>query len=252
VEYHTPPSSPLENQPNFIEVAQQESTRSTQSSSAVHFAAGEAAHSATRVSTLSMEEHVQNVHGEEAKTRNESMPEKSIEQNANSRPHDNSIMSNEAITTNPDVRPPHSKFKCQFCQERPEYFDGSHELDRHIAYAHAPSRKGYICIDYSSDERRLANCKACQTQKVYRVYNNAAAHLLRIHFQPRKRGREDKNKDRRHGVEAGDYPTMDVLKTYWIKEVEDPAVIAPPVPIDSIDSSDSETDARYNSDEEEP
>jgi hypothetical protein len=124
------------------------------------------------------------------------------------------------ISKTPYVRPQHPKIMCPLCQERPEGFRGTHELDRHIARAHATRRKGYICVDFSPDKKFLASCKHCRNKKVYGAYYNAAAHLRRAHFHPRKRGRKGKNDEKRGGIGGGDHPAMDYLKQHWIKEVE--------------------------------
>jgi hypothetical protein len=55
---------------------------------------------------------------------------------------------------------------------------------------------------------------------VYGAYYNAAAHLRRAHFHPRKRGRKGKNDEKRGGIGGGDHPPMEYLKQNWIKEVE--------------------------------
>ncbi|KAH3997148.1 hypothetical protein HBI56_123470 [Parastagonospora nodorum] len=123
------------------------------------------------------------------------------------------------LTKTPYVRPQHPKIHCPHCPEKP-CFRGTHELDRHIARAHASRRKGYICVDYSADKKFLANCKHCRNKKVYGAYYNAAAHLRRAHFHPRKRGRKGKNDEKRGGIGGGDHPAMDYLKQHWIKEVE--------------------------------
>jgi hypothetical protein len=125
-----------------------------------------------------------------------------------------------AISKTPYVRPQHPKILCQFCPDRTEGFRGTHELDRHIARAHAQTRKGYICVDSSPDKKFLANCKHCRNKKVYGAYYNAAAHLRRAHFHPRKRGRKGKNDEKRGGIGGGDDPPMDLLKMHWIKELE--------------------------------
>jgi len=124
------------------------------------------------------------------------------------------------LTKAPYVRPAHPKIMCQFCNERPDGFRGTHELERHIARSHAPSRKGYICIDASENGKFLAACKHCRAKKVYGAYYNAAAHLRRAHFHPRKRGRKGKNDEKRGGIGGGDDPPMDYLKQNWIREVE--------------------------------
>lgn len=147
------------------------------------------------------------------------------------------------INKTPYVRPQHPKIQCQFCDERPEGFRGTHELDRHIARAHAPSRKGYICVDYSKDKKFLANCKHCRNKKVYGAYYNAAAHLRRAHFHPRKRGRKGKNDEKRGGIGGGDHPPMDYLKMHWIKEVE----VDNKTPSSPDSASDDANDAADNS-----
>jgi hypothetical protein len=125
-----------------------------------------------------------------------------------------------AISKTPYVRPTHPKILCKYCPDRTDGFRGTHELERHVARAHAPSRKGYICVDYSEDKKFLANCKHCRNEKVYGAYYNAAAHLRRAHFHPRKRGRKGKNDEKRGGIGGGDHPPMDYLKMHWIKELE--------------------------------
>lgn len=126
------------------------------------------------------------------------------------------------ISKTPYVRPSHPKIMCQHCNERPDGFRGTHELDRHIARAHAAVRKGYICVAPSFNETFLDNCKHCRNQKVYGAYYNAAAHLRRAHFHPRKRGRKGKNDEKRGGIGGGDHPAMDWLKQHWIQELEVP------------------------------
>ncbi|PSN63373.1 hypothetical protein BS50DRAFT_559362 [Corynespora cassiicola Philippines] len=124
------------------------------------------------------------------------------------------------ITKAPYIRPQHPKIMCQYCNERPEGFRGTHELDRHIARAHAAVRKGFICVDASPDKKFLANCKHCRNRKVYGAYYNAAAHLRRAHFHPRKRGRKGKHDEKRGGIGGGDHPPMETLKQFWIMEIE--------------------------------
>jgi hypothetical protein len=111
---------------------------------------------------------------------------------------------------------------CAHCSERPDGFRGTHELDRHIARAHAAVRKGFICVAPSFDAKFLDNCKHCRNKKVYGAYYNAAAHLRRAHFHPRKRGRKGKNDEKRGGIGGGDHPAMDWLKMHWIRELEVP------------------------------
>jgi hypothetical protein len=126
------------------------------------------------------------------------------------------------LTKTPYVRPMHAKIMCVHCNERPDGFRGTHELDRHIARAHAVVRKGYICVAPSFDAKFLDACKHCRNGKVYGAYYNAAAHLRRAHFHPRKRGRKGKNDEKRGGIGGGDDPPMDFLKMHWIQEIEVP------------------------------
>ena len=124
------------------------------------------------------------------------------------------------ISKAPYVRPQHPKILCSHCNERPEGFRGTHELDRHVTRAHSAVRKGYICVAPDFDKNFLNGCKHCRNKKVYGAYYNAAAHLRRAHFHPRKRGRKGKNDEKRGGIGGGDHPPMDFLKQYWIHEIE--------------------------------
>jgi len=164
------------------------------------------------------------------------------------RSEDGSSKTVGVLSKTPYVRPQHPKIKCNYCNERPDGFRGTHELDRHIARAHASRRKGYICIDSSADKKFLANCKHCRNKKVYGAYYNAAAHLRRAHFHPRKRGRKGKNDEKRGGIGGGDHPPMEYLKQNWIKEVEVDNKPTPESPDSNSDNDAAEaTDAAFNS-----
>tara|TARA_R110002003_G_scaffold589_10_gene20636 strand:+ start:6120 stop:7265 length:1146 start_codon:yes stop_codon:yes gene_type:complete len=166
-------------------------------------------------------------------------------QMARIRSEDGSSKTVGVITKTPYVRPQHPKIMCQHCNERPEGFRGTHELDRHITRAHAATRKGYICIDGSPDKRFLLGCKHCKNKKVYGAYYNAAAHLRRAHFHPRKRGRKGKNDEKRGGIGGGDHPAMDYLKMHWIKEVE--VNNSPSSPACASDDANDNADNAYES-----
>ena len=153
------------------------------------------------------------------------------------------------ISKTPYVRPQHPKIMCQLCNERPDGFRGTHELDRHTARAHAPVRKGYICVAPSFDKNFLDKCKHCRNQKVYGAYYNAAAHLRRAHFHPRKRGRKGKNDEKRGGIGGGDHPAMDWLKAHWIQELEVPNAAPVGSPESASDSAPETDDARYHASE---
>ncbi|KAI9715021.1 MAG: hypothetical protein M1812_006235 [Candelaria pacifica] len=127
------------------------------------------------------------------------------------------------------VRPSHPKVMCKLCNEHPEGFRGEHELRRHTDRAHKKIRKAWVTVDITEYARKssiecpkvpLANCKACRKHKHYGAYYNAAAHLRRAHFNPRKRGRGSKGKDeeKRGGKGGGEKPPMDELKK-WMREV---------------------------------
>ncbi|KAK0660970.1 hypothetical protein DIS24_g2849 [Lasiodiplodia hormozganensis] len=149
-----------------------------------------------------------------------------------------------AISKAPYVRPVHPKIMCQKCNEHPEGFRGEHELRRHTERVHAAIRKVWVTVDASPNKQFLAHCKACRNGKKYGAYYNAAAHLRRAHFNPRKRGRKAKGDERRGGKGGGDHPPMDVLKQYWMKEVEEF------VPENASSSNDLSVDA--DGDDEEP
>lgn len=158
------------------------------------------------------------------------------------RSEDGSSKTVGVLSKTPYVRPQHPKIMCQHCNERPDGFRGTHELDRHIARAHAVVRKGYICVAPSFNKTFLDSCKHCRNKKVYGAYYNAAAHLRRAHFHPRKRGRKGKNDEKRGGIGGGDHPAMDWLKAHWIKEMEVPNTKRTPASPDSASDSAPETD----------
>ncbi|KAI9687385.1 MAG: hypothetical protein M1820_010481 [Bogoriella megaspora] len=127
-----------------------------------------------------------------------------------------------AITKAPYVRPHHPKIMCKHCNDHPDGFRGEHELRRHTDRVHARMRKVWVTVDVSPDKKFLASCKACRSGKRYGVYYNAAAHLRRAHFAPRKRGRKNKGDEKRGGKAGGDWPPMDWLKAQgWLQEVEE-------------------------------
>ncbi|KAI9868940.1 MAG: hypothetical protein M1813_002763 [Trichoglossum hirsutum] len=132
------------------------------------------------------------------------------------------------------TRPQHPRVHCDKCNDAPEGFRGDHELRRHTDRVHTRLRRAWItvqCTDKNSPtpEVSLTGCKACRQQKKYHADYNAAAHLRRAHFNPRKK-RKGKSKvastgeerEKRAGKGGGDYPGMSVLRG-WMREVEEVA-----------------------------
>lgn len=120
------------------------------------------------------------------------------------------------------TRPPHEKVYCSICNIKPEGFRGPHELRRHVENKHGAIRKMWVCKDTSPDQMFLSKCKSCREMKAYGAYYNAGAHLRRIHFNPRERGKKsDKTAKARGGDGGGDQPPMDILKL-WIEEIDVP------------------------------
>ncbi|KAJ4984289.1 hypothetical protein SVAN01_10194 [Stagonosporopsis vannaccii] len=115
------------------------------------------------------------------------------------------------------------RLKCPTCNDYPDGFRSEHELRRHTNRVHKKTRKVWVTIDTSPDKSFLANCKACQTGKRYNECYNAASHLRRMHFHPHKRGeRKMTAAEARKGGKATDLdPPMDVLKTNWLREVDE-------------------------------
>ncbi|KAF1365805.1 hypothetical protein EJ07DRAFT_94056 [Lizonia empirigonia] len=115
------------------------------------------------------------------------------------------------------------RLKCPVCSDYPDGFRSEHELRRHTNRVHKKTRKVWVTIDTSPDQSFLANCKACQTGKRYNECYNAASHLRRMHFHPHKRGeRKMTAAEARKGGKATDLdPPMDVLKTNWLREVDE-------------------------------
>ncbi|KAK3701344.1 hypothetical protein LTR37_015566 [Vermiconidia calcicola] len=163
----------------------------------------------------------------------------------------------EPITKAPYVRPQHPKLYCEVCEENPQGFRGEHELRRHYDRAHAQLRRVWICVDPDNvtkegwrPSRPLNICKQCKQRKEYNVYYNAAAHLRRAHFCPRKRGRKARGEEResRAGKAGGDWPPIEWLKANgWLKEIEVGSVqfnasMALPSQEASVDTADADDD----------
>jgi hypothetical protein len=136
-----------------------------------------------------------------------------------------------AITRKPPYqRPKHERIKCKLCDHLPEGFRGEHELRRHMDREHRTVVNKWLCVepedslDHAVPVVPLSKCKACHQNKQYNVYYNAAAHLRRAHFKPKKLARTKNNANvedgnNRGGKGGGDWPPMSELK-YWMKEVD--------------------------------
>jgi hypothetical protein len=129
-------------------------------------------------------------------------------------------------------RPKHDRVYCKQCDSHQEGFRGEHELRRHVDREHKTLVKKWVCEEPKDGHQHpkpvlaLSRCKAChQQKKKYGAYYNAAAHLRRAHFKPKKPQRTKSNAkvddgEKRGGKGGGDWPPMSELK-YWMKEVEE-------------------------------
>ena len=138
------------------------------------------------------------------------------------------------------VRPQHPKVFCDQCNIKPEGFRGPHELRRHVENKHSPTRTVWVCKDQSPDQKFLSKCKACNDGKRYGAYYNAAAHLRRIHFHAKEKGKKGKGnlKEKpRGGDGGGDDPPMEIIKL-WI-EASQVSEDDPPIKDDEADENGS-------------
>nr|POF12833.1 hypothetical protein CFP56_09984 [Quercus suber] len=134
------------------------------------------------------------------------------------------------ISKAPYIRPQHPRLYCHLCLTYPLGFRGDHELRRHMERAHSQRRKVWICVQPTTPSvenwlpaKPLAICKYCKQQKQYNVYYNAAAHLRRAHFCPRKRGRKARGEVResRAGRTDANWPPIEWLRVNgWLLQIE--------------------------------
>ena len=132
-------------------------------------------------------------------------------------------------TTRKPRRARPAKIKCPNCNEYPEGFLGPYELHRHNKRRHASRQSGWICRDPQNDTLEgwgpilpLDTCKKCRQPKKYPRPDNAAEHLRREHFRPKKRhrgaSRSHDNGDESGAATAGAKgPTIPWLKAHgWL------------------------------------
>lgn len=108
---------------------------------------------------------------------------------------------------------------------------GPHELQRHWENVHAPVKRVWICVQPKQSpfkpKKGLDICKQCKQGKQYNVYYNAAAHLVRGHFCPSKRGRRPRGELGTSAlslsIERSRGPSIEEMKAHgWLKEITVP------------------------------
>jgi hypothetical protein len=115
------------------------------------------------------------------------------------------------------------------CPDCPISLRGDHELQRHWENVHAPPKRVWICVQPENPpfqpKKSLDVCKLCKQGKQYNVDYNAAAHLRRAHFAPRKKGQRLKGEvgtstTTTVSTEKSRGPDDEVLKAHgWLKEI---------------------------------
>ncbi|KAH6977436.1 hypothetical protein BKA56DRAFT_69112 [Ilyonectria sp. MPI-CAGE-AT-0026] len=133
----------------------------------------------------------------------------------------------------PYVRPGLPIVFCNMCNDHPYGFEGDGKLQQHKIKMHGRIVKKFVCRDPATvgivskvqAVNPLSNCQACSTGTQYDADYNAAAHLLRVHFDPRASRRKNKdNKHVRSRKGGGAVPRVDDLKL-WYTEIH--VVVSP-------------------------
>lgn len=186
------------------------------------------------------------VHGGESLSMESSLPKHPI---VRIQTEDGSSKNVVSIAKAPHARTPHEKVMCTMCTERPEGFRGDHELRRHTDRKHSANHKVWVCVDISKNQKFLSGCKKCTSGKTYNAYYNAAAHLRRTHFNPKKPktiNGKSVPKEKRGGKGGGNEPSMDTLKL-WMCEI----TVRRPIKNHSHATGDEELDDEEEEEEEE-
>ncbi|KAI8944068.1 hypothetical protein F4801DRAFT_585828 [Xylaria longipes] len=160
-------------------------------------------------------------------------PKPSVDENKPEPPSDDKNDGKAVIAKTKYIRPRQPKVFCDLCDEHREGFRGEHELRRHKDAKHQTLVKKFICVDPQEFGlpvnvqvvNALSKCKACNAEKKYGAYYNAAAHLRRTHFKEKPSRSKNKNSganggddDKRGGKGGGDWPSMHELKN-WMREI---------------------------------
>ncbi|KAL8868957.1 MAG: hypothetical protein Q9174_004636 [Haloplaca sp. 1 TL-2023] len=118
----------------------------------------------------------------------------------------------------------HPKLMCPHCDRYPNGFRGDFELERHVARIHAQIRIHYQCRKSNETGEEVPGfdrCNACRTGKKFNAHYNAAAHLRRVHFNPKPKAGELFGKEKTKDRSFGEWPPMDDLRHFMTMISED-------------------------------
>lgn len=104
---------------------------------------------------------------------------------------------------------------------------GDHGLRRNDDRPYALLRRVWICTQPAVQtkyvpEKSLVHCKQCKQRKQYNVCYNAAAHLRRTHFNPRKRSRKAGQEAEGRAANAGSgSPSIEwLMANGWLEQLD--------------------------------